>query len=79
MSPAFMEAILDGKNEEAGALLGIALPEEEPDPALNRFLSHRIEQIRRDPSVQQWLARAIALREAGRVMVGNVGVAASRA
>jgi RimJ/RimL family protein N-acetyltransferase len=73
MTPAFMEAILEGRYQDAGQLLGIALPDDEPDPALKRFLSHRIGQIRRDPSVQQWLARAIVLREAGRVMVGNVG------
>jgi ribosomal-protein-alanine N-acetyltransferase len=73
MTPAFMEAILDGRTEEAEELLGITLPDEPAAPAVKRFLSHRIEQMRRDPGVQCWLARAIVLREPGRRMVGNVG------
>jgi [ribosomal protein S5]-alanine N-acetyltransferase len=73
MSPAFMEALLEGRHEEAGGLLGIALPDDPPAPDVTRFLRHRVEQMQRDPEVQRWLARAIVLRESGRVMVGNVG------
>jgi len=68
-----MEALLEGRKDEAARLLDIALPDD-PIPAdVTRFLLHRIEQMRRDPEVQRWLARAIVLRESGRVMVGNAG------
>jgi RimJ/RimL family protein N-acetyltransferase len=73
MTPAFMEAILDGRTEEAEELLGITLPDDEPGPAVQRFFNHRIEQLRRDPSIQKWLARAIVLRHVGHAMVGNAG------
>jgi RimJ/RimL family protein N-acetyltransferase len=73
MTPAFMEAILRGRPDEAAALLDITLPADAVDPAVERFMSHRIEQLRRDPSVQRWLARAMVLRDGGRTMVGNIG------
>ena len=73
MSPAFMEALLEGRKDEAARLLDIALPDDSLPPAVTRFLLHRIEQMRRDPGVQRWLARALVLRESARVMVGNAG------
>jgi RimJ/RimL family protein N-acetyltransferase len=73
MTPPFMAALLDGRHDRAEELLGLSLPDEPVGPDVKRFLSHRLEQIKLDPSVQRWLARAIALREPGRVMVGNVG------
>ena len=72
MTPAFMEALLADRLEDAAEVLGIRLPGAPLDPPAERFLAHRLEQIRREPEVQQWLARAIVLRE-GRMMVGNAG------
>lgn len=73
MSPVFMEALLAGRRDEAERLLGLTLPDDQLGPSLERFLRHRLEQIRGDPKVQRWLARAIVLRDGGRVMVGNAG------
>jgi RimJ/RimL family protein N-acetyltransferase len=73
MTPAFMEAILEGRQEEAGALLGIRLPPDAVDSAVERFMSYRLEQLRRNPDIQRWLARAIVLRDGERTMIGNVG------
>jgi ribosomal-protein-alanine N-acetyltransferase len=73
MSPEFMEALLAGHRAEAEEALGAAIPAEPPDAALNRFLSHRIGQLQKDPNIQRWLARAIVRRERRPVMVGNVG------
>jgi ribosomal-protein-alanine N-acetyltransferase len=73
MSPPFMEALLGGRKDEAARLLDIELPNDPIPPNVTRFLLHRIEQMRRDPEVQRWLARAVVLRESGRVMVGNAG------
>jgi RimJ/RimL family protein N-acetyltransferase len=73
MSPAFMEALLDDRRREAEELLGLALPEARPDAHEERFLRHRADQMRRKPEIQQWLARAIALRESGSLMIGHAG------
>jgi ribosomal-protein-alanine N-acetyltransferase len=73
MTPDFMEALLADRLDEAGELLGIRLPAAPLDTPAERFLTHRLEQMRREPDVQRWLARAIALRDEGRVLVGNAG------
>lgn len=73
LTPEFIEAVLAGHRADAEEALGAALPADQPDPAVERFLSRRIGQLRKDPDVQRWLARAIVHREGGRVMVGNVG------
>jgi RimJ/RimL family protein N-acetyltransferase len=73
MSPAFMEALLEDRRSEAEELLGVALPDGRPDPHEERFLRHRTDQMRRKPEVQQWLARAIVLREPDRIMIGHAG------
>jgi [ribosomal protein S5]-alanine N-acetyltransferase len=73
MTPAFMEALLGGRLEDAGDLLGIRLPGAPLDIPAERFLSHRLGQMRRDPEVQRWLARAIVLRGEGHLLVGNAG------
>ena len=73
MSPAFMEALLEDRRSEAEALLGLALPNGKPDSHDERWLRHRVDQMRRDPEVQKWLSRALVLREPERVMVGSAG------
>jgi [ribosomal protein S5]-alanine N-acetyltransferase len=73
MTPAFMEALLADRLEEAGELLGIRLPAAPLDPPAERFLTHRLEQMRREPEVQRWLARAVVLRDEGHMLVGNAG------
>jgi RimJ/RimL family protein N-acetyltransferase len=73
MTLAFMEAVLMGRREEAEALLGSALPPDAVDPAVERFMSYRLEQLRRSPEIRRWLARAMVLRGEERAMVGNVG------
>jgi RimJ/RimL family protein N-acetyltransferase len=72
MTPAFMEALLADRLEDAAEVLGIRSPAAPLDIPAERFLAHRLEQIRGEPEVQQWLARAIVVRE-GRMMVGNAG------
>ena len=73
MTPEFMEALLDGRPDEAAEHLGLMLPDAPLESPAERFLSHRLEQMRRDAAVQRWLARAVVLRDAGRPMVGNAG------
>jgi [ribosomal protein S5]-alanine N-acetyltransferase len=72
MSEAFMQAIVDGRVEDARWLLDATLPAEPPGDDVTRFLTRRLEQVRQNPDVLRWLTRAIVLLE-NRTMVGNVG------
>jgi hypothetical protein len=73
MAPEFMAAVLAGRLAEAQKLLGAELPAEPVDEAVERFLARRIGQLRKEPEVQRWLARAIVRKEGGRSMIGNIG------
>ena len=53
-------------------LLGADIPLHWPDDHDARFLRLRLEQMRQEPEVQQWLARAMVLRNTRRV-VGSIG------
>jgi [ribosomal protein S5]-alanine N-acetyltransferase len=73
MTPEFMDAVLGDRLAEAQEELGAALPPDPIDAAVESFLGRRIEQLRKDPGVQKWLARAMVRREGGREMIGNAG------
>ena len=70
LSPPFLDALLDGRREEAESALGLELPPDWPDPHDSRFLELRRTQARDDPAREEWLPWAIALD--GR-MVGHIG------
>jgi RimJ/RimL family protein N-acetyltransferase len=72
MSPEFIGALLDSKRDEAAAAIGFDLPEGWPDDNTWGFLKMRFGQLRREPEAQQWLGRALVLRESGD-MVGYAG------
>jgi ribosomal-protein-alanine N-acetyltransferase len=57
----------------AQKLLGAALPAAPVDAAVEHFLGRRLAQLREEPDVQRWLARAIVRKNGGRLMIGNVG------
>jgi len=73
MSPTFIEAVLAGDRANAEATAGLTLPPDWPDEHDSRFLRRRLDQMRGDPSSQQWLVRAMVLRARGRSMVGHIG------
>jgi RimJ/RimL family protein N-acetyltransferase len=68
MSPAFMEASLQGRREEAEAMLGVSLPDWWPDAEARRRLEMRLAQMRDDPASAQWLLRAMVRRPDGLVV-----------
>jgi RimJ/RimL family protein N-acetyltransferase len=72
MSPAFMEALIEGRRADAEAVLGAAIPAEWPDEGDLGFLRRRVEQMRKDPDVQRWLVRALVFREEA-AMIGHAG------
>lgn len=76
MSPRLIEALLAGRRDEASSLGGFAIPADWPDEHDARFLRLRLDQMRNDPSTQEWLARAMVLRGARGAdprMVGHIG------
>jgi RimJ/RimL family protein N-acetyltransferase len=70
MTTAFLRASLDGNLEEAAKQVALVLP----DTWLGHesVLALRLKQLKRDPSLQPWLLRAIGLRESG-TMIGHIG------
>ena len=70
MTPAFLEATLDGRREEAATLLGADLPAEFPREGERRFLTLRLRQMREDAGFEDWSPFAVVLE--GR-MIGHAG------
>jgi [ribosomal protein S5]-alanine N-acetyltransferase len=73
MSPAFLDALLGDRRGEAETMLDAALPDGWPDDHDARFLHMRLAEARRDPALQQWLVRALVLRDPGRIVIGHAG------
>ena len=72
MSPGVLEALLDGRREQARALLGTRIADGWPDRHDHGFLRMRLGQMREDASTQRWLVRAM-VRRRGRAMIGFAG------
>jgi len=70
LTPAAIEAMLDGRPEEAGRLLGIELPEEPASDGERSFLGLRLRQMREDERFLTWCPHAVVLD--GR-MIGQAG------
>ena len=71
MSPPFLEALLGGRHDEATALLGAHVHRHWPDEHDARWLSRRLEQMRRDAGFQRWVRAVVARGE--RAMCGHAG------
>jgi [ribosomal protein S5]-alanine N-acetyltransferase len=72
MSPAFLEAMLAGRDDEGSELIGAELPDGWA-AGEERFLRLRLEQMRRDPAREPWLIRALVPRGTKRTMIGHAG------
>jgi RimJ/RimL family protein N-acetyltransferase len=70
MTPRFIEAVLDGRREEAAAELGIELPDEFPNQGELGFLGLRLRQMREDELFEVWCPHAVVL---GGQMIGHAG------
>jgi [ribosomal protein S5]-alanine N-acetyltransferase len=70
MTPAFIEAVLDDRREEAATLLDVELPAEFPREGERRFLGLRLSQMREDERFETWCPSVVIL--AGR-MIGHAG------
>jgi [ribosomal protein S5]-alanine N-acetyltransferase len=70
LSPVFLDALVEGRRDEAEAALGLELPPDWPDRHDLGFLRLRRDQVGADPTREPWLPRAIALE---RRMIGHIG------
>jgi ribosomal-protein-alanine N-acetyltransferase len=70
MTPAFLEAVLADRREEAAQLLEIELPDEFPSDGERRFLGLRLRQMHDDARFKQWCPHAVVLD--GR-LIGHAG------
>jgi RimJ/RimL family protein N-acetyltransferase len=73
LSPRLIEALLDGRREEAAQIGGFVIPAGFPNEHDRRFLALRLRQTKEDPSRGRWYARAIVLPESDRLMIGHIG------
>lgn len=73
ISPEAAEAIIGGDLLTAGKVLGgLVLPVDWP-AELEGLLRLRLSQMREDPGIQPWLARAMVLRTPDQTVVGHCG------
>jgi RimJ/RimL family protein N-acetyltransferase len=72
ISPEIVDALIAGRRADVEALLGATLPDGWPQPPDEGFLVFRRDQMHRDPSRQEWLVRALVLRET-RELIGHAG------
>ena len=70
MTPAFIEAVLDDRRDEAASLLDIDLPDVFPTEGERGFLGMRLRQMREDERFETWCPNAVVLE--GR-MIGHAG------
>jgi ribosomal-protein-alanine N-acetyltransferase len=74
MSPAFLKALLLDDIEAASRDIGAATPQWMADE-LRNFATYRLGQLMADPTIQEWLGRAMVLTDEldSRVVVGSIG------
>jgi [ribosomal protein S5]-alanine N-acetyltransferase len=72
LPPAVLNALLDGRRDDAETHLSIPLPADWPDADIEPFLRLRLEQMLRDPGAQKWLVRAL-VRRCDATMIGHAG------
>ena len=70
MTPEFIEAVLEGRRQEAGTLLEIEVPDEFPSEGEKGFLALRLRQMREDDRFKTWCPHAVVL---GDRMIGHAG------
>ena len=70
LSPELIEALLEGRRDEAERVGGFSIPHGWPDEHDARFLAHRLRQTREEPGRGAWYVRAIVRQGE---MVGHIG------
>ena len=74
LGPLLIEALLAERPGIAEGMGDLSLPRGWPDEHDRNFLELRLKQIHNDPESQQWLVRAMVLRnDPLRPMIGHIG------
>jgi RimJ/RimL family protein N-acetyltransferase len=73
MAEPFLDAVVEGRRDEAERVLGVAIPDDWPGPGDRGFLGLRLRQVREQPQRQAWPPYAVALRHSGRQLIGHAG------
>lgn len=71
LPPDALEALLDGRREEAESAMDLVFPEDWPRE-LEWLFRLRVDQMKKEPESQPWLLRAIVLRDGSRSVVGHI-------
>ena len=74
MTVPFMEALARDDVAAAAAEIGATVPDDMPE-YLRDFVRYRLMQLAEDPTIRQWLGRAIVITDAdgARHVIGSVG------
>jgi ribosomal-protein-alanine N-acetyltransferase len=72
MTPAFIQAVLDGKRAGAGGLLDVIVPDEWPDEDV-RYLHLWLKDMIDAPQFAKWRARVIVHAGSEPHMIGHAG------
>lgn len=70
LAPDLIEALLEGRREQAQRIGGFSIPDGWPDEHDARFLALRLRQAQEEPSRGPWYVRAIVLQGE---MIGHIG------
>jgi RimJ/RimL family protein N-acetyltransferase len=70
MTPAFLQAVLADRLEDAAALVDARLPDEFPSEGERRFLRLRLRQMSDDPRWETWCPNVVVLEG---TMIGHAG------
>jgi [ribosomal protein S5]-alanine N-acetyltransferase len=73
LSPQAIEALLEGRHDDAEREVDAAIPAGWPDEHDAGFLRYRQRQLDRAPQAEPWLVRAVVLRDPARAMIGHAG------
>jgi len=72
MTPAFIQAVLDGRKAEAEGLLGVVIPDGWPDDD-DRYLHMWLRDMIDAPQFAKWRARVLVPVEGEARMIGHAG------
>jgi RimJ/RimL family protein N-acetyltransferase len=70
MTPEFLEALLEGRRDEASRMIGAELPEGFPRDGGLHFFARRLARMREDARFEEWCPHAVVLDG---VMIGHAG------
>ncbi len=70
MTPEFLEAVLDGRLDEASRVMAVELPDAFPRDGERGFFALRLKQMRKDSRFREWCPYVVVID--GR-MIGHAG------